>query len=145
MKKTIIFFVFALGSLLFYPSCSSDNNSSDSISLVGKWNFSKMSTVINGAASPETDYEGNESGCPKDFVVFKLGDIYNEGDYDGTACILDTYVGTWVKNGNVITITEGNEVFSAEIVSLTSSVLKVKATETASGVTVTVNITFTKA
>jgi len=145
MKKTIMFFVFTLGLVMFFPSCSSDDDSSNSASVVGKWNFSKMSTVINGVASPEMDYDGNETGCAKDFLEFKSGGIYTETDYFGSACELDSSTGTWIQSGSTITITEGPDVITAQVISVTSSVLKVKATETDSGITITVNITFTKA
>jgi 2-methylaconitate cis-trans-isomerase PrpF len=54
-------------------------------------------------------------------------------------------VGTWSQNGSTITITEGPISLSAELVTVTSSMLKFKATETNNGVTIVVNITFTKA
>lgn len=146
MKKTIMFFVFTLGLVIFFPSCSSNNDdSSNSASVIGKWNFSKMSTVINGVASPEIDYDGNETGCPKDFLEFKSGGVYDETDYYGSSCELDSFSGTWAQNGNTITITEGTDIITAQIVSVTSSMLKIKATEIDSGVTITVNMTFTKA
>ena len=145
MKKLIILFVFVLVTGLNLTSCSSDNESTSSSSIVGKWNFSKYSTTFNGVTSPEMDYDGNESGCPKDFIEFKTGGVYNEGDYSGSTCVLDSFAGTWVQSGSNITITEGTDVITAQVVSVSSSVLKVKATETDSGVTITVNITFVKA
>jgi hypothetical protein len=145
MKKIIVLFAFALISILNFTSCSSEDDSSTSSSIVGKWNFSKISTTINGVTSPEMDYDDNELGCPKDFVEFKTGGIYTEGDYSGSTCLLDSSAGTWVQSGSNITITQGTDVFTAEVVSVTSTTLKVKATETDSGVTITINITFTKA
>lgn len=145
MKKIIIFFVFTLLLGIIFTSCSNNDDSSTSASVVGKWNFSKMSTVINGVASPEVEYDGNENGCPKDYLEFKSGGAYDEADYSGSACVIDINVGTWVQTGNTLTITEGGDVISVEIVSVSSSVLKVKASETDNGVTITVNITLTKA
>lgn len=145
MKKAIIFFVFTLVLGMIFPSCSNNDDDSNSASILGKWNFSKMSAVVNGVTSPEIDYDGNESGCPKDYLEFKSGGVYNEGDYDSSACVLGIYAGTWVQTGNTLTITEGTDVISAEIVSVTSSMLKLKASETDNGVTFIINITFTKA
>jgi len=145
MKKLIVLIVFALVSGMNFTSCSSDDDSTPSASIVGKWNYSKMSTIVNGVPSPEIDWEGNEPGCPKDYVEFKTGGVLNEGDYLGSNCELNTFVGTWSQNGNNITITEGPISLSAEIISVTSSSLKFKATETNNGVTIVVNITFTKA
>lgn len=146
MKKLIILFAFSLVSGINFTSCSSsDNESSSSSSIVGKWNFGKFSTTFNGVTSPEMDYDGNESGCPKDYVEFKTGGVYNEGDYSGSTCVLDSFAGTWIQSGSTITITEGTDVITAQVVSVTSSTLKLKATETDNGITITVNLTFTKA
>ena len=146
MKKLTILFVFALVTGLNFTSCSSDNeSSSSSSSIVGKWNFSKFSTTFNGVTSPEMDYDGNESGCPKDYVEFKTGGVLSEGDYLGSNCELNTFVGTWSQNGSTITITEGPISLTAELVSVTSTMLKFKASESNNGVSIVVNITFTKA
>lgn len=78
---------------LIFTSCSNDNPS-QSDSIVGKWNFSKMSFTVNGVTSPETDYDGNELGCSKNYLEFKTDGVYNEADYSGTTCVLDLSVGT---------------------------------------------------
>jgi Lipocalin-like domain len=145
MKKLIILIAFALISGMYFISCSSDDDSSPTSTIVGKWNYSTMSTTVNGVTSPEIDWDGNEPGCPKDYVEFKSGGALSEGDYFGSSCELNTFVGTWSQNGSTITITEGPISLSAEIVSVTSSMLKFKATETNNGVTIIVNITLTKA
>jgi hypothetical protein len=147
MKKLIILFVFALVSGLNFTSCSSDDDddSSSSSSIIGKWNFSKVSTTINGVTTPEIDFEGNESGCPKDFIEFKTGGILIEGDYSESTCDFTSIPCTWVQSGSTITITEADFVFTAEIISLSSTVLKVKATSIENGVTNIENVTFTKA
>jgi hypothetical protein len=145
MKKIIISIVFALVSGINFTSCSSDDDSTPSASIIGKWNYSTMSTTINGVTSPEIDWDGNEPGCPKDYVEFKTGGVLSEGDYLGSNCELNTFSGTWSQNGNTITITEGPISLSAELVTVTSSMLKFKATESNNGVTIVVIITFTKA
>ena len=145
MKKLIILFVFALVTGLNFTSCSSDNESSSSSSIVGKWNFSKFSITSSGVTSPEEDYDDNEAGCPKDYFEFKNGGVFNNASYSGSTCVIDLSSGTWVQSGNTVTLTIDNEVIIFQVVSVTSSTLKVKTTETDSGVTYTINITFTKA
>ena len=145
MKKLIILFAFALVSVLNFTSCSNDDDNSSSSSIVGKWNYSKMSAIVDGVTSPEIEYDDNEAGCPKDYVEFKTGGIFIQGDYSGSTCVLDSFPGTWVQTDNTITITEGTDVYTAQVLSVTNSTLKLKATETDSGMTITLIMTFTKA
>ena len=90
------------------------------------------------------DYDDNEMDCPKDFFEYKTRGLYTEGDYSGSTCLLDSSSGTWVQSGSTITITQGTDVFTAQVINVASTTLKVKATETDSGVTTTVNFSFTK-
>lgn len=148
MKKSLILSAFILVSVLNFTSCSSEDVSSPTAAtdeLVGKWNFSKFSTSFNGVTTPELDYDDNEPGCPKDYLEFKTGGVFNNGEYSGSTCVLDSESGTWTQSGSTITITEGTDVFTAQLVSVTSSELKLKVTETDNGITITVNLTFTKA
>ena len=127
MKKTIISFVFALFLGLVFTSCSKDDSpSSASASVMGKWSFSKMSFTSNGVTSPEVDYDGNEPGCTKNYIEFKTAGVYNEADYSGTTCVLDLSVGTWSQTGSQLTITADGTPTSVEIISVTSTTLKVK-------------------
>jgi hypothetical protein len=145
MKKFSIFLISLFVFSMFFSSCSSSDDSSSSSSIIGKWNYSKISTTLNGVTSPEMDYDGNEPGCSKDYIEFKTGGIFNESDYSGSTCIINSTVGTWVQTGSTITITEGTDVISAQVVSVSSSELKVKASDTLNGVAVIINISFTKA
>jgi hypothetical protein len=138
MKKTIISFVFALFLGVVFTSCSKDDSpSSASASLVGKWNYSKISFTINGVTSPEIDYDDDEPGCSKDYIEFKTAGVYNEGDYSGTTCVLDLTVGTWSQTGSQLTITADGTPAALEVLSITSSTLKVKVKEGADSGTVT--------
>ncbi|MSP85235.1 MAG: hypothetical protein EXR18_05365 [Flavobacteriaceae bacterium] len=145
MKKLIILFVFVLFLGLNFTSCSSSDNDSSSTSLiVGKWNFSKFQVTEGGVTTPEMDYP-NTPNCPKNYVEFKTGGVCNAGTYEGSTCILDIDPATWALSGSTIAITDGTDVSTLELVSVTSSTLKVKQTETENGVTYILNITFTKA
>lgn len=132
----------ALMSGLMFTSCSSDDGNTISGPLEGKWNFDNVSYTVSGITSPEEDYEGNQTGCPADYVEFVTGGVYHEGDYTNTACELSVDNGTWVRTNNTITI---NGVEDGTIVKLTETALKVKYTTTEEGFTVTANISFTKA
>ncbi|MNG34938.1 hypothetical protein D3C84_1215600 [compost metagenome] len=59
--------------------------------------------------------------------------------------MLETSSGTWSKNGAIITITGDGISIPLEVVSVSSTVLKVKYSETFEGITTVINITFTKA
>jgi len=142
MRKTIVFFVSIVLLGINFTSCSSNDDAPASV--VGKWNYSKTLTSINGVASPEEDYE-NEPGCSKDYFELKSGGAFDAGDYSGSSCTLDKSVGTWTQNGSTITIVTDKDTFSGEVVSVSSTVLKIKTTETSNGFTVAVVITFTKA
>lgn len=144
MRKVSILFVSALALSMAFTSCSNDDDSPPSAppSVEGKWNFSKISETVNGVTSPEVDYD-HEPGCIKDYIELKAGGVFNEASYSGSNCALDLSTGTWSKSGNIITITLGGVVASGEVVSVSSSVLKVKFSET--GTTNVINTTFTKA
>jgi len=144
MKKVIILFVSALALGMAFTSCNNDDDSPapTPASVEGKWNFSKISETVNGVTSPEEDY-GHEPGCNKDYIELKAGGVFNEANYSGSNCALDLSTGTWSKSGNIITITLGGVGVSGEVVSVSSSVLKVKFSEI--GTTNVINTTFTKA
>ena len=147
MKKVIILFFSSLVFGLTFISCNNDNNDNDSpvvASVEGKWNFSKVSETENGVVTqPEEDYV-HEAGCLKDYIELKPGGVYNEAYYS-SGCVVDLTTGTWSKSGNIITITQGSDIISAEVVSVSSSMLKVKISDTDAGITTVTTVTFTKA
>ena len=130
---------------LAFSACSDDGDSSAPATIDGKWNFNKMSVTVNDVTSPELDYEGNEPGCMKDYIEFAAGGILKDGDYSGSNCALTISNGTWTKSGNIISITSEGISIPVEIISLTSSALVIKYSETEDGLTLTVNMSFTKA
>jgi hypothetical protein len=150
MKKIIVLFVSALVIGMTFTSCSNDDDSPAPApaSVEGKWIFSRVSVTENGVVTiAEEDYE-HTPGCIKDYIELKSGGVYNEAFYFGSDCALDLSTGTWYKNGNIITATIEGDVSSTEVVSVSSSVLKVKSseTETVEGVTIVtvITVTFTK-
>lgn len=142
MKKISIL---VLSLLAFaFSSCSDDGDSSVPATIDGKWNFNKMSVTVNNVTSPELDYEGNEPGCMKDYIEFVAGGVLKDGDYSGSNCELMISNGSWSKSGNIITITSEGITMPLEIVSITSTALAVKYSETEEGLTLIINMTFTK-
>lgn len=144
MKKLSFLFLSALALGMSFTSCSKDDDSTPG-SVVGKWNYSKTSTSINGQlVAPEADYDGNEAGCNKDYVEILESGVYNEVDFDGVDCDQDLDAGTWVKNGATLTVTSNGETDVMTVVSVSSTVLKMKFSYTEQGITITQNVTFTK-
>ena len=149
MKKVSVLFVLVLAfAMTFVSSCSNDDNDSPkpvTATVEGKWNFSKISAVIDGVPSAEEDYDDNEPGCPKDFIEFKSGGVYTAGDYYNSEGQLETSTGTWSKSGTILTITTEGVSTPVEVVSVSSTVLKIKFSDTFEGITTVFNITLTKA
>lgn len=146
MKKINVLFVSALALGITFASCSSDDSPTPtSASVEGKWIYNKTAYTYLGVVNPEENYAGNELGCVKDYIEFKAGGVYADGDYTGTDCLLIRNDGTWSKSGNIITVASSGLAAQYELVSVTSSELKMKRTDTQWGiVSVTVNFTFTK-
>lgn len=146
MKKISVLFACALVLSTFLFSCSNeDNPTTSSSSIEGKWNYNKLSYTQNGITTPEVDHPENVAGCSKDYIEFKTGGILNIGDYT-TACAFTQYPGTWTKTGNNLTASAPSLGMSDtfEIVSVTATELKLRVTHTQSGITITVNESFTK-
>jgi hypothetical protein len=147
MKKNSVLFVCTLVLSTFLFSCSNEDNptTSSSLAIEGKWNYNKLSYTQNGITTPEVDHPENEVGCSKDYVEFKAGGILNIGDYT-TGCAFAQYPGTWTKTGNNLTASAPSVGMSDtfEILSVTATELKLKVTHTVSGITITVNESFTK-
>ncbi|ESU21297.1 hypothetical protein FCR2A7T_05940 [Flavobacterium cauense R2A-7] len=130
MKKITILFAFALVLGLSFASCNKDDDSSSSsssASLEGKWNFSKEDTTVDDTEIL-VDYNGNESGCSKDYIMINANGTISSVDYDSfnSPCEVFTDNGTWVRSGNSLSVTLGGETFTSEILTLTSSELKVR-------------------
>lgn len=146
MKKVIILLLSSLVLGTTFTSCN-DNDDPPApapASVEGKWNFNKLSETENGVVTlPEADYV-HEPGCIKDYIELKPNGVYNEAYY-GSGCALELTTGTWSKSGNIITITQGADIISAEVVSLSPSVLKVKISDTDSGIATVTTVTFTRA
>lgn len=129
MKKIIILLVSIITISLVAVSCNKDDNDNDLID--GKWIFSKVGYEGYTGGDMLTDYE-HTAGCNKDYLVVTSGGQISFFSYEkeGSVCSESIDTGTWVKNGNTISISFGGVVFlEAEIINLTNSELKIRDIE----------------
>jgi hypothetical protein len=117
MKKlTTLFLTF----FVLLNSCSSDDDSSNHASIVGKWAFNSTS-INNGTPIPYDDHEV----CGKDYLEFKSNNTYMEVDvWDCELDIVD--YGTYTKNNNQLVIISEDFTMNAEILELTNTTLTIK-------------------
>ena len=137
--KIVLFSVLALG--LTVTSCS-DDDSSSSAKLEGKWIYSKTGASANGQEML-IDYDHAE-GCTKDYLEIIEGGSFKDVEYDGSECAEYTDEGTWAKNGNTLTVNYEDYVWTTKIEKLTGSQLKISSSETEGGVTVKYVTVFTR-
>lgn len=142
MKKLVLFVsVLALG----LTSCSKDDDGGGtSASLEGKWEFSKEGVAANGQEAL-TDYDHTE-GCPKDYLQIGATTVVDHSFFkDGEDCVDETSSTTYSRSGNTLTITEGGQTYTSEIMVLDGSTLKIKDSETVGGQTFDYITVFTRA
>ena len=115
MRKITLLFASALIAGLCITSCSSDDDTDDVSSVVGKWNFSTQKITSNGITINEGPYNGNEQGCNTDYLELFPNHTAVTGDYDET-CELELISGTYNQNGNVLNVSGGGISATFEIV-----------------------------
>lgn len=111
MKKVIL-----LISAITLFSCSKDDNNQPEPNIYGKWYHKEI--VINNIIFPYDDHEP----CGKDYLEF-----YDENkirSIDVWACEEDIdWIGTFSKTGSNLTISNGTESRTVEIIELTANSL----------------------
>lgn len=125
MKKIIVLFVSIITIGLTSVSCNKDDD--NNVSIEGKWVLSKEGET----ESTLTDYE-HTLGCDKDYMVIAAGGqiIFYSYDNESGTCSENIETGTWIKNGNIVSISFGGiVVLETEIINLTNTELKTKDTE----------------
>ncbi|MCV9934346.1 lipocalin family protein [Flavobacterium sp. LS1R47] len=127
MKNRSILLAILLSIGLFSASCSDDNEGETLVPLAGKWDVSKVGTVIDGKETL-VDAPQNQTGCNKDYLELKLDNTATEGDYDSTisACALTTDAGIYSRSHNNLTTVIAGESKTQDIVNLTFTELKLK-------------------
>lgn len=125
MKKIFLLFVSVALVGASLTSCSSDDNGGSSSEIVGKWYAEKTTYTFMGQQTEQA----YTHACPseKDYVNFKSNGNFVYAEYYST-CELFEDNGTWVINGNELTLTQdgGAEQTIATIVTLTSTKLVIK-------------------
>ena len=109
--------LFAFGFLLFF-GCSK-NNSDETLSIMGKWNYKE--TIINGVTFPYDDHEL----CGKDYIEFFNENEVKSVDIFECEAIVD-WTGTYSKNGNALTILNGENAIVSQIIEFTPTKLSFK-------------------
>ncbi|OUL60222.1 lipocalin family protein [Flavobacterium sp. AJR] len=128
MKNRSILLAILFSISLFSTSCSSDDNEGETlIPLSGKWDLSKVGTVVSGTETL-VDAPQNQTGCNKDYLELKLDNTATEGDYDSTisACALTTSAGIYSRSHNNLTTVIDGESKTQDIVNLSLGELKLK-------------------
>lgn len=128
MKNRNILLAILFSISLFSTSCSSDDNEGETlIPLSGKWDLSKVGTVVSGTETL-VDAPQNQTGCNKDYLELKLDNTATEGDYDSTisACALTTSAGIYSRSHNNLTTVIDGESKTQDIVNLSLGELKLK-------------------
>jgi len=128
MKKLSILTLSFVALSMTLVSCSKDDNngSTTSASLVGKWEYSKEGSTVNGQEFLVA-YMGNETGCSKDYIDVTATSVADV-DYDSTdnPCEMFTDTYSYTRTGNTLTLTVSGMEFTSTIVTLTSTELKIK-------------------
>lgn len=105
---------------LFLASCSKDDdNSIDASKLTKKWYYE--STKVAGVTIPYTDHEE----CGKDYVEFVAGGVMR--DVDVWDCEEDVFLLGWSLSGNKLTVTDGTDVETATVKTLSNTKLVVSS------------------
>lgn len=122
MKKVLFLFVSVLA--LGLTSCNKDDDSGSS-NIEGKWAYSQEGTEVSGQEVLYA-YE-NDCTSQKDYVEIASGGTFSDHLF-WDDCEEDVTTGAWSREGNSLTVTMGGETVTAEILTLDSSTLKLKAT-----------------
>lgn len=125
MKNLSILFLSVL--TLSLGACSNDDNRNPVHTdgdIVGKWTYSKV-----GMGNTLIDYPDHEDGCNKDYVELTANGIFRDVDYDSfsTPCQVFTDEGTYLKDGNTLTVTyDGDDIDVVNILILSQTELKIQ-------------------
>lgn len=106
-------------------SCSSDDSTSGSVALEGKWQFTRIGTFTDNQEIL-TDYQ-HTPGCTKDYTEILPGGIIKNHEFSNPNCQETISTGTWTRNNNSITVKYPDQpAIPGEILELTSTTLKTK-------------------
>ncbi|MBD3582918.1 lipocalin-like domain-containing protein [Flavobacterium selenitireducens] len=130
----------------FTTSCGDDDGARASI--VGKWDYTRTITEVEGQNPVSQNYAGHEPGCEKDYQEFLA-----DGSYRDVALFQDQNdqcnefadEGNYAQSGDQITIQEdGGIAQTYTITKLTGGELRYSSTAQTGGVEITVTQVFRK-
>lgn len=130
MKNLFILLVSIVA--LSTSSCSKEDSTPAPVAvetpkLEGKWIYSKEGSIANGQ-EVLTNYD-HTTGCSKDFLQINSNGTGADNYYisnASTSCVIDADAFTYTKNNNTLTIIEPTETYTAEILLLSLTELKIK-------------------
>jgi Lipocalin-like domain len=129
IKSTKLATILLTGSLILATvSCNNDDNEGETLApLSGKWNLSKVGTTVGGSETL-IDAPQNQTGCDKDFMLLKIDNTVEEGDYDSTLdpCALFTDLGIYSRSNNNLTRVLDGVTTVQDIMNLSLNELKLK-------------------
>lgn len=111
-----------------FSSCSKNEETviEPTLTIVGKWEFSKQVTYDNSNQEVITDYTHR---CPsqKDFIQFESNGVYNS-TASSSNCISETETRTYVYENKVVKLYNGSDLisYSIQVLSLSANELKIK-------------------
>ena len=128
MKNFISKSIFFLAIFAFAISCNKDDAPAPAAvvapPLAGTWEFSKESdmsgNLVNYTHTP---------GCSKDKLIISattITDSYFQIAPGTTSCTEFNDAVSYTRNANTLTITDGQDVYTATILTLTATELKIK-------------------
>ncbi|NUY82228.1 lipocalin family protein [Flavobacterium sp. MAH-1] len=143
-KLTVVSLAIALGFLA--NSCGSDDGPGASI--VGKWDYFKTITQVEGQNPISQNYQGNEPGCDKDYQEFLADGSYRDVvlfQNQDDVCTESVDDGNYAKEGDVLTVQEnGENPQTYTITKLTDGELRYSSTTQNGGLDFTVTLVFRK-
>ena len=127
MKTRSILLTLVLSMGVFATSCSGDNEGETLAPLAGKWDFSKVGTIV-GTTETLVDAPQNQSGCERDFMELKIDNTVIQGNYDSTLapCAITTTSGIYSRSHNNLTKVINGVSTTQDIVNLSLNELKLK-------------------
>ena len=131
MKNRIKLFALLLSLGLLSTSCNNDDNEGETLApLAGKWNVSKVGTIVN-SQEVLVDAPQNESGCSKDYLDLNIDNTLEEGDYDSTLapCAIYTKAGIYSRSHNNLTTVVDGVTTVKDIMNLSLTELKLKGAD----------------
>ncbi|MEZ0006170.1 hypothetical protein ABH942_001533 [Flavobacterium sp. 28YEA47A] len=106
-------------------SCSSDDSTSATVTLEGKWQYTRIGTFTDNQEIL-MDYQ-HTPGCSKDYIEILPGGIIKNHEFNNPNCQETISTGTWTRSNNSITVRYPDQpAIPGEILELTSTTLKTK-------------------